>query len=724
MVLNQVNMVQLPVETRPGDPAPVFTITPIVQSGLNTATPAGLTLSADGVLTWTPTVQGVYGLSVRATVTIAGVSSYTTIDIPIFASRYYWAVGDFGPCSATCGGGTRTRTVTCVNGAESDCVTWAEEKPEISEACNLEPCVIGVWTTGPWGACSAVCGDGTQSRTVTCVDSATGAVLADSVCNAADRPAGNQGCTTPDVTPPTVTCPQVPAIECVNPAGAVAAFNATANDVCDPDVALSCPSSGTTFPLGVSQTLCSAVDDSGNVASCNTLVTVVDTTAPTIACAAPATLECTGDRRAAFDPVDATATDACTAVTVSSYDTLAFPVGVSTLVYSATDTSSNQAACTTTVTVEDTLAPTIACPAAQTVECTGNGRASVDAGDATATDVCGAVTVSDPGELSLLVGDNVVPYTATDEAGHTVACTTTVTVADTTAPSITCPAATIFECTSPAGAQATPALAQASDVCGPASVSAPAAGLYPIGTTAVTYTATDAAGLTASCSSTITVQDSTPPAFDPSTLGPQDLGGSCGAGGASFVTPTATDGCGLATVTCAAGNLLPGANQVTCTATDAAGNQASATVTVNVTPGLRVVFDAPLEDDNVANDVHTDADIANRFKTGSTLPHKVRILDCGGRDVTSLVPVTVRLHVSPGADGSNVNLINDVGDIAGIGDAGGLMVLVDGVYRFNLKTNPAEYPAGGRVFQSLVTVAYTSAPLQTVAAEDARLVTK
>ena len=116
--------------------------------------------------------------------------------------------------------------------------------------------------------------------------------------------------------------------------------------------------------------------------------------------------------------------------------------------------------------------------------------------------------------------------------------------------------------------------------------------------------------------------------------------------------------------------------------------------------------------------------MVNLFKTGSTVVHKVKLVDCAGNDVTATAPVTVHLRVSAGADGGATNLINDLSDFAGLGDAGGLMVLSDGRYRFNLKTNPTEYPAGGRVFQSLVTVAYTSAPLVTVAAEDARLKSK
>jgi hypothetical protein len=167
-----------------------------------------------------------------------------------------------------------------------------------------------------------------------------------------------------------------------------------------------------------------------------------------------------------------------------------------------------------------------------------------------------------------------------------------------------------------------------------------------------------------------------------------------------------------------------GANTATCTATDASGHTTTATVPANVLQPLRVAFAPPLADDNAPNDVATDADVNNLFRSGQTVPHKVKLFDCAGNDVTSTAPVTVRLVVARGANGGGTDLINDVDDFAGIGDVGGLMRLVDSHYQFNLKTNTTEYPAGGNQFQSLVTVTYTSAPGLVAGAEDARLVSR
>uniref|UniRef100_A0A2K5E717 ADAM metallopeptidase with thrombospondin type 1 motif 13 n=1 Tax=Aotus nancymaae TaxID=37293 RepID=A0A2K5E717_AOTNA len=59
----------------------------------------------------------------------------------------YWAVGDFGPCSASCGGGLRERSVRCVEAHGSLLKTlppaWCRagaQQPAVAETCNPQPC--------------------------------------------------------------------------------------------------------------------------------------------------------------------------------------------------------------------------------------------------------------------------------------------------------------------------------------------------------------------------------------------------------------------------------------------------------------------------------------------------------------------------------------------------------------------------------------------------------
>jgi hypothetical protein len=108
------------------------------------------------------------------------------------------------------------------------------------------------------------------------------------------------------------------------------------------------------------------------------------------------------------------------------------------------------------------------------------------------------------------VGTTTLTYSATDAHGNTGTAAQVVTVVDNTAPVISCPADIVLEPTCPSGAIATFADATATDNCGVQSVArtaGPASGsVFPIGTTTVTFTATDIHGNTASCSFTVTVK--------------------------------------------------------------------------------------------------------------------------------------------------------------------------------------------------------------------------
>ena len=87
-----------------------------------------------------------------------------------------------------------------------------------------------------------------------------------------------------DLEAPVITCPAPQVLECTSPSGATATFNASATDNCGALTPDCDPASGSTFPIGVNALMCSAVDDSGNSDQCDSTITVVDTTPPTVAC--------------------------------------------------------------------------------------------------------------------------------------------------------------------------------------------------------------------------------------------------------------------------------------------------------------------------------------------------------------------------------------------------------------------------------------------------------
>src|SRR5438067_2534727 len=87
-----------------------------------------------------------------------------------------------------------------------------------------------------------------------------------------------------DDLPPVVTVPGPITAEATGAAGAIVTFTATATDPEDGDLPVTCAphASGDTFPLGVTTETCSATDSAGNTSSADLMVTVQDTTPPTI----------------------------------------------------------------------------------------------------------------------------------------------------------------------------------------------------------------------------------------------------------------------------------------------------------------------------------------------------------------------------------------------------------------------------------------------------------
>jgi subtilisin-like proprotein convertase family protein len=184
------------------------------------------------------------------------------------------------------------------------------------------------------------------------------------------------------------------------------------------------------------------VDASGNSSSCMATVLVKDETAPDLVCV-DATIELDADGFATIDPmllVDPSSSDACgienfgVSITEVSCSDIGTPLEVTLFV---TDASGNPSSCVAMVTVIDTLAPVITCPADQTVD-PGTGNLFYEVPDyiataeATALDNCTdpvSITTQDPAP-GTLISDGVYTVTITgeDESGNVGSCSFELTV--------------------------------------------------------------------------------------------------------------------------------------------------------------------------------------------------------------------------------------------------------------------------------------------------------
>ncbi|MBI3885691.1 MAG: HYR domain-containing protein [Opitutae bacterium] len=188
--------------------------------------------------------------------------------------------------------------------------------------------------------------------------------------------------------------------------------------------------------------------------------------------------------------------------------------------------------------------------------------------------------------------------TLTDITGNVVTKTFTVTVGggvtDTTAPVITLGGNLTAEATSASGAAVnfTATATDATDGTVAVTTTAASGAVFPLGTTTVTATATDAAGNVATKTFTVTVVDTTKPVLAlPANL---TVEATSGAGAVATFAATATDATGATlTYSVASGSTFPvGTTTVTATATDAAGNVSTGTFTVTVRDATAPVFTA------------------------------------------------------------------------------------------------------------------------------------
>jgi len=381
------------------------------------------------------------------------------------------------------------------------------------------------------------------------------------------------------------------------------------------------------YPLGQTTITWVVRDSNGLSSTCVQTITVNnsdcggDTTPPTITAPPDVSVGTGPGSLSCFVGLDdelglPTVTDACsyTVSTTGIPANNAFPVGTTTVHYQATDGAGNVSVIVNQhVTVIDNTPPIIKAPADAAYTCLNDVPAASPSQATRGTvldengnplppgppiDNCGIPTVT-VSESSSGAGSIASPriitrtFTALDSHGNSASDIQRITVTDGTPPTITAPA-NVSANTGPGAttcgtvvSNATLGTASASDNCAGVTVSrSPSGNTFPVGTTTVTWTATDWAGNTATANQTVTVTDNTAPVIScPASI---TIEPTCPSGAiATYSTPTATDNCAVQSITRtagpASGSVFPvGTTTVTHRATDIYGNQSSCSFTVTV----------------------------------------------------------------------------------------------------------------------------------------------
>jgi len=283
--------------------------------------------------------------------------------------------------------------------------------------------------------------------------------LVDSICT--DAP----GVTNPTNSPPMANAGSGQTVEKTSLQGASVTLDGSGSSDSDGDpitfswsatgITFDDPTSATptaTFPPGTTEVTFTVTDDNGGTDTVIVVITVVDNTPPVLIIPADITVE---EESAAGTvvPLVATATDVCDAdVDITSDAPAIFPLGQTTVTFTATDDSGNNTVNTMTITViPANNAPNADGGSDQTVEQTslqgasvtldGSGSSDPDGDQLTYTwregnTIIAGPTTSSTSNVTLNLGVHTITLEVDDGNGATDSDTVVIEVEDTTAPVI------------------------------------------------------------------------------------------------------------------------------------------------------------------------------------------------------------------------------------------------------------------------------------------------
>jgi len=412
------------------------------------------------------------------------------------------------------------------------------------------------------------------------------------------------------------------------------------------------------FALGDTTVIWTASDSSGNISTGNQLVTVTDTTAPEISQLEDIIAEATSVNENIVN-LDEPLTSDIQELTIYKDAPGVFPIGDTLVTWIVTDDTGNHSIATQTVTIVDTTIPTLTLPEDLTVEAASFQETLVDIGQAEADDISGISSIGNNAPDVFPLGSTVVTWSTTDNHHNTISAEQTITVVDTTVPTIITPQNIVREAVNPTLNFIQLGELVASDSVGIESISNDKPITFQFGSTTVTWTVTDTSGNTSQATQVVTIIDTTAPDVSaPSDIVAEatDLSNNV----IELGDATAYDIMNVASITNDAPEFFPvGETIVTWTVTDLSGNSSTATQTVTIidtiTPSITtpdsITAEATSADSNtvelgiaIYNDLVDISSITNDapefFPVGETIVTWT-VTDSSGNSSTATQTVTI-----------------------------------------------------------------------------------
>ncbi|MEZ4930954.1 MAG: HYR domain-containing protein [Saprospiraceae bacterium] len=378
------------------------------------------------------------------------------------------------------------------------------------------------------------------------------------------------------------------------------------------------PPSGSTFSVGTTPVTVTATDAAGNMSTCMFNVVVNDNEAPTVGNCNDFSVDLdingqfilyNGIVNTQLMTADNCGLAANHGVTINPFLSCD-DLGPNNVTFGIKDINGNETPCTVVLTVNDPINPMVTCPSNQVADAPpAQCFLAFDLPDPTITDNCSGATFTydPPSGSNFNVGTTTVTCTATDAGGNMASCMFNVTINDVTDPVANCP--TTYNVGNDPGQCAAVVnfmIPAPTDACPGATSTAnpPSGSTFPLGTTPVTVTATDAAGNMSSCMFNVIVTDDEDPVANcPTNIVQNNDPGQCGAI-VNFNIPAPLDNCPLVNTSAnpASGSFFDvGTTTVTVTATDNFTNFSTCTFTVTVNDTENPVANCPANQNVNAN---------------------------------------------------------------------------------------------------------------------------